>query len=62
MNKDINGVAPHIGKCSWCDAENVELDIDYDYELCKECESLYHNKTGHCSFSCCMGNGCDDSC
>ena len=36
---------------------------DYNgLDICEECDNKYDNKTGWCSLSCCLGNGCDQSC
>ncbi len=49
--------------CEGCDESFLELFYDNRINgLCQSCNEVYDNKTGHCSLSCCMGNGCDESC
>ena len=48
--------------CKGCD-EYCDKYGDYNgLDLCEEFDNKYDNKTGWCSLSCCLGNGCDQSC
>jgi len=48
--------------CEGCE-ELVEKLEDYTgRDLCESCSEKYDNKTGWCSLSCCLGNGCDQTC
>jgi len=48
--------------CKGCDEFCDEYGTEYRNDICKECEEIYNNKTGWCGLSCCLGNGCDQSC
>lgn len=57
MSKDTEEkMIPSI--CEGCD-ECTTVGSD---GLCDECAEKYHNSSGYCSLSCCLGNGCDQSC
>ena len=48
--------------CKGCD-EYCDKYGDYNgLYICEECDNKYDNKTGWCGLSCCLGNGCDQSC
>ncbi len=48
--------------CKGCD-EYCDKYGDYNgLDICEECDNKYDNKTGWCSLSCSLGNGCDQSC
>ena len=52
-------------KCENCESVFTKSENpDYlKFDLCDECKKNYDgDKTGYCSLSCCMGNGCDGSC
>lgn len=48
--------------CSNCEEWKPNIEKEYGAMLCPDCSNLYDNKTGYCSLSCCLGNGCDESC
>jgi hypothetical protein len=51
--------------CCICSKSSLPKDGTlYDGEFyCAAClDEKYDNKTGYCSFDCCMGGGCDGSC
>lgn len=48
--------------CEWCEELFDEVRNDNGPNLCEECNNKYQNETGYCSLSCCMGNGCDETC
>ena len=48
--------------CKGCD-EYCDKYWEYNgLDICEECDNKYDNKTGWCGLSCCLGNGCDQSC
>lgn len=48
--------------CKGCDEYTDKYGTEYINDICLECEEKYNNKTGYCGLSCCLGNGCDQSC
>lgn len=48
--------------CKGCDEMVNKLTNNYGTKLCDKCNDKYDNKTGYCSLSCCLGNGCDETC
>jgi hypothetical protein len=50
-------------KCVGCENSIGDyISFERQGTLCKECDDVYDNKSGYCSISCCVGNGCDGSC
>jgi len=49
-------------KCDWCEEVLTESYREKGHLLCGECWEIYENQTGYCGLSCCMGQGCDQSC
>lgn len=50
--------------CKGCEEYTNNLD-DWNsggVMLCEKCNMNYENSTGYCSLSCCLGNGCDQTC
>ena len=47
--------------CDWCN-KPILGNESYKFNLCSDCEDNCVDHTGYCSLSCCMGEGCDDSC
>lgn len=61
-NKLNNFVAnPNKTKCSQC-SNILTSEDDFEWDVCSSCIDTLENKTGYCSLSCRLGNGCDDSC
>lgn len=48
--------------CIGCEEMVESLTNEYGYKLCDECNEKYDNKTGYCSLSCSLGDGCDQTC
>jgi len=49
--------------CQGCDEIVVKLySENFASGLCKECDSKFFDKSGYCSLSCCLGEGCDEDC
>ena len=48
--------------CKGCDEYCDKYGELNGMDLCCECDEIYYNKTGWCGLSCCLGNGCDQSC
>lgn len=48
--------------CQGCNEHFEKLEDYTGHDLCEECSEKYDNKTGYCSFNCCLGYGCDGSC
>ncbi|WP_295677364.1 hypothetical protein [uncultured Empedobacter sp.] len=51
----------------WCDGCELYTDKTENYnskgfDLCDSCNDVFEDKTGYCSLSCCLGNGCDQTC
>ena len=48
--------------CEHCES-TLNVTNEYkNYFLCEDCNEIYDDKTGYCSFYCCIENRCDDSC
>ncbi len=61
----IKSIAPiaEVKHCVYCEQEIMDNYLSKSIDkLCAGCDCAYDNKTGHCSLSCCMGNGCDEVC
>lgn len=48
--------------CVGCEDWVEVVGNEYNVDLCPDCEDIYCNATGWCGLSCCLGNGCDNSC
>lgn len=52
---------PNKRPCETCGKVLTAAD-NFEYDICVSCIDNLEDKTGHCSMSCRMGNGCDESC
>lgn len=50
------------GECHNCDNNPTEFYQISGWLLCQGCYELLDNKTGWCSVSCQLGNGCNGEC
>lgn len=48
--------------CKGCDEYTDKYGEINGMDLCEYCDDKYDNKTGYCSLSCSLGNGCDQTC
>lgn len=48
--------------CKGCEEYTDKYGEYNGMDLCEECDDKYDNKTGYCSLSCSLGNGCDGTC